>query len=368
MSIEKNEKIWDEIGKGKWIEVVDIFRTEMSNENAGEGGSNEIEIKKIHLEDGTIVPRISPQSLMRMIRDYWAYEKKLPVDVMGPPAKSKQSELECDAKKCIDDDLFGYMSPERGARSNVRPGPIRSIGGRGIFEYTDDYDFLTCVVSTTGSEKGGSMVSKQLYTNTFVTPFWCHIERIGKDITSKNENGNIKLEYKWVYDAKDEGKCIAERNKRLANFFESLFYLGKWELGNYRTPLEPKMLIVGVFNKSNIMLYDAFLNDLYVKIKDIKLQKEKDERTGEEKVISVSSGKVAFSFDFKSLSEKLQLYKNDLISLRIGIMESFFEKSASGLQTDLQKELNDTELTQKVQITSLADLKGILLKPLTEEK
>jgi len=127
---------------------------EMSNINAGEGGTNDIDVKKIHLEDGTIVPRMSPQSIMRMIRDYWEDVLGLPVDISKK--KQKQEELEGDLQKYIDVDLFGVMLPSGddkkykealkrifGASEDrlknvtnpgaiTRPGPIRSIGARGF--------------------------------------------------------------------------------------------------------------------------------------------------------------------------------------------------------------------------------------------
>lgn len=338
----------------RWVEMVDVFRVDSANINAGEGGPNEIDVKAIHLEDGTVVPRISSQSIFRMIRDYWVQQGEN-VDVALTSPGAGVITLGNDPVEYIDDDLFGYLiaqageAGERGV-SQARSGPIRSIGAIGLFEYPDDTDFLTCIRSVTGAEAGGSIATRRLYTNTFVLPIWCDPRRIGRELDPQADK---KLQATALVDD-------SERERRFKLFWESLFYLGKFKGGNYKMPLSPKLIMVGIFSKPNIALYDALQNDLTVRLKEVHLQRERDERKDTEKMISVASGKVIFSLDPASLREKLEIYGSDLIKLHIGIMESFFEKSANDLNLELHNSLPGT-IKDKVVVEKLSGLKEKLL-------
>ena len=412
--MDKEENIVEGMLKARWVEVVDVFRVESANINAGEGGPTEIDVKTIHLEDGTVVPRISPQAIFRMIRDYWIdEEEKVDIAKYEPGRALLASELKYDARTYIDDDLFGYLYADK---VEARPGPIRSIGAIGLFEYPDDTDFMTSIVSPTEKEAGGAMVTRRLYTNTFVFPIWCDMKRISKEIiteTSEPLNNNylpdpkkipdvlkpkiwydrenksvifrgamserekdrlLKLsenvEYKKTIEALFKKAQLLElpaeeRKRRMKLFFESLFYLGKFAPGAYKQPLPPKLLMIGVFSKPNIMLYDALQNDLTVRLKEARLQKEFDERRNEEKVVSIASGKVVFSIELNSLLEKINLYANDIINIYIGIMESFFDKNAKDYQEEINSLLNKNNslkvLKGKIHIKKLSDLKNNLL-------
>jgi len=344
-----NKKLINRIlEEARWLEVIDVFRVESANINAGEGGPAEIDIKIVHLEDGTVVPRISPQAIFRMIRDYWI-EIGEKVDVARvEPGKPAPLPV-CDPVKYIDDDLFGFLKTEPPPQS--RPGPIRSIGAIGLFEYPDDTDFLTSIFSTTGAEEGGSMVTKRIYTNTFILPIWCDVRRIGCEAIPQ-EDKSIRFEPL-------EGVSLEERKRRLSKFFESLFYLGKSMPGASKMPLLPKLIMIGLYAKPNITLYDALENDLSVRIKEVKLQKELT-RTGEEKVVSIASGKVIFSIEPEAFVEKCELYKEDIIEIKIGILESFFDKKANEIEEEINGKLSD-ELKGKIKVTSLISLKEELL-------
>jgi len=339
------DKILDEV---RWMEVVNVFRVESANINAGEGGPAEIDIKTVHLEDGTVVPRISPQAIFRMIRDYWI-EMGEKVDVARQEPGKTAPLPECDPVKYIDDDLFGYLNP--GPPPQSRPGPIRSIGAIGLFEYPDDTDFLTSIFSTTGAEEGGSMVTKRIYTNTFILPIWCDVKRVGCEAVPQKDK---KIKFVPL-----NGVSSDEPKRRLSKFFESLFYLGKSMPGASKMPLSPKLIMVGLFTKPNITLYDALENDLTVRIKEVKLQKEQT-RTGEEKVVSIASGKVIFSIEPATFVEKCNLYKKDIIEIKIGILETFFDKKASEIEAELDGKLAN-ELKEKIKVVSLAKLKEALL-------
>jgi len=358
----------------RWVEIINVFRVEAANINAGEGGPAEIDVKTIHLEDGTVVPRISPQAIFRMVRDYWI-DRGMKVDIAREEAGKPAPLPICDPKEYIDDDLFGYLMARAGASestdtdtetktgkkkrpvgiSEARPGPIRSIGAVGLFEYPDDTDFLTSIVSTTGAEAGGSMVTRRIYTNTFVLPIWCDISRIGKEREPQKDK-TLK-----VKDLVDE----PVREERLKAFFEALFYLGKATPGSSKPPLSPKLVMVGVFSKPNISLYDALQNDLVVRIKEVKLQREKT-RTGEEKIVSVVSGKVVFSLEANAFIEKCKFYADDIVEIHIGIMESFFDQSAekiqNGLRTSIDGDKGESDLAKKIFVETLVELKEALLK------
>jgi len=360
-----NKKLIDKIlDKARWVEVIDVFRVESANINAGEGGPAEIDIKTVHLEDGTVVPRISPQAIFRMIRDYWI-EIGEKVDVAREEPGKPAPLPECDPVKYIDDDLFGYLmartekgegEDKKGSKkskgvSESRPGPIRSIGAIGLFEYPDDTDFLTSIFSTTGAEEGGSMVTKRIYTNTFILPIWCDIKRIGCEAIPQKDKS---IEFKPL-----EGVSPEERKRRLLKFFESLFYLGKSMPGASKMPLSPKLIMIGLFNKPNITLYDTLENDLTVRIKEVKLQKEQT-RTGGEKIVSIASGKVIFSIEPEAFIEKCSLYKEDIIEIKIGILEAFFEKKAKEIEEEIKEKLPN-DLKEKIKVMPLVNLKEELL-------
>jgi len=360
-------EILGKILKSRWTELVDVFRVEISNINAGEGGTNDIDVKKIHLEDGTIVPRMSPQSIMRMVRDYWEEELGLLVDISKK--KQTQEELEGDLKKYIDVDLFGVMLPVSGSDNErvknykeklkvlfdnvndqelnsikaapgsiTRPGPIRSIGARGIFEYPGDYDFMTSVISTTGKESGGSMVTKEIYTNTFILPFWIDIPRIGK----------------WDFNGFSVEVDDNKKKERLAYFFDALFHLGK--TGNYRSPLLPKMLVIGTYSKPNVGIYDDIMRALQVTVKDIRLVPYKDPHTGETRYRTISTGKVEFDIDLEILAEGINFWASDVESITIGIWESYFAKSAEDYTKELKGLLEDS-IKDRVVFKPLSQIK-----------
>ncbi len=362
----------------RWVEVIDVFRVESANINAGEGGPAEIDVKTVHLEDGTVVPRISPQAIFRMIRDYWIEEGEK-VDVAREEPGKSAPLPECDPVKYIDDDLFGYLMARPGSSvektskgskkakkpkgiSESRPGPIRSIGAIGLFEYPDDADFLTSIVSTTEAEAGGSMVTKRIYTNTFILPIWCDIRRIGQEAIPQKKT----IKFEPLSDDKGNKISPEERKRRLSKFFESLLYLGKMMPGASKMPLSPKILMVGLFTKPNITLYDALENDLSVRIKEVRLQKEKT-RTGEERIVSIASGKVVFSLEPNAFIEKCNLYKDDIIEIKIGILESFFDKSASEIEKEITAKL-DNSLKSKIKFIKLEDLKKDLVFKEEKEK
>ena len=359
--------ILENVLKSRWTEVVDIFRVEISNINAGEGGTNDIDVKKIHLEDGTIVPRMSPQSIMRMIRDYWEEELGLPVDISKK--KQTQEELEGYLKKYIDVDLFGVMLPVSGSSNErvknykeklkklfdnasderlkeikeapgaiTRPGPIRSIGARGIFEYPGDYDFMTSVISTTGKESGGSMVTKEIYTNTFILPFWVDVPRLGK----------------WDFNGFSVEVDDKKKKERLAYFFDALFHLGK--TGNYRSPLLPKMLVIGTYSKPNVGIYDDIMRALQVTVKDIRLVPYKDPHTGETRYRTISTGKVEFDIDLNILAEGINFWASEVETITIGIWESYFAKSANEYTNELKNLLEDS-IKDKVVFKPLSQIK-----------
>lgn len=355
--------------KNRWTEVIDVFRVESANINAGEGGPAEIDVKTIHLEDGTVVPRISPQAIFRMVRDYWI-ERGEKVDIArerpGKPAPLPK----CNPSIYIDDDLFGYLMAKKGATegeegektkrrgkkstggiSESRPGPIRSIGAVGLFEYPDDTDFLTSIISPTETEAGGAMVTRRIYTNTFILPIWCDARRIGKELEPQPDKS---LGEKVIIG--DEN----ERERRLRLFFDALFHLGRIEPGSSKPPLSPALLMVSIFNKPNICLYDALQNDLAVRIKEVKLQREKT-RTGEEKIVSVASGKLLFSIEPNALTEKCNLYADDIVEIHLGILESFFDKGAEGIEKDIRDGL-DNKIKEKLRVKPLKILKDKLLK------
>ncbi len=361
------DKILDD---ARWVEVIDIFRVESANINAGEGGPAEIDVKTVHLEDGTVVPRISPQAIFRMIRDYWIEEGEK-VDVAREEPGKPAPLPECNPVKYIDDDLFGYLMARAGSSDETsegskrakkpkgpesRPGPIRSIGAIGLFEYPDDTDFLTSIVSTTEAEAGGSMVTKRIYTNTFILPIWCDVRRIGQEAIPQKDK---TIEFKPLTNADGDKITSEERKRRLMRFFESLFYLGKLMPGASKMPLSPKILVVGLFKKPNITLYDALENDLNVRIKEVRLQKEQT-RTGEERIVSIASGKVVFSLEPNAFIEKCNLYKDDIIEIKIGILESFFNKSASEIEEEITAKL-DNSLKSKIKFIKLEDLKKELV-------
>jgi len=360
-----NKKLIDKIlNEARWLEVIDVFRVESANINAGEGGPAEIDIKTVHLEDGTVVPRISPQAIFRMIRDYWI-EIGEKVDVAREEPGKPAPLPECDPVKYIDDDLFGYLmaragksdgNAKKGSKkskgvSESRPGPIRSIGAIGLFEYPDDTDFLTSIISTTGAEEGGSMVTKRIYTNTFILPIWCDVKRIGCEAIPQKDKS---IKYEPL-----NGVCADTRKERLIKFFESLFYLGKSMPGASKMPLSPKLIMIGLYAKPNFTLYDALENDFSVRIKEVKLQKEQT-RTGEQKIVSIASGKVIFSIEPEAFVEKCNLYKKDIIEIKIGILEAFFAKKVNEIEKEIKEKLPN-DLKEKIKVMPLANLKEELL-------
>jgi CRISPR-associated protein Cst2 len=85
-----------------------------------------------------------------------------------------QISSECDPKKNIDDDLFGYFNT---ATKRARHAPVKTSGMISIFKVGPDIDNL---VRYSVTSENHSLFDKEVSTNIFRSSWAIELDRIGK--------------------------------------------------------------------------------------------------------------------------------------------------------------------------------------------
>ena len=224
------ERLWT----GKRATVSVIWYSFPSNQNgSGSEGTNVVSQKIIPW--GTDAePRIyiSPFALKRRIRDYWTKRgQRVGFSLEGVEEDVEPGHL----TDFIDYDLFGFMKTKGGESSFVRPGPITSWGAVSLEPYHSFVDFNTSIVSTTNSDKGGSIFNRFISKEFYFSSFFINPDLVG-------------LDYSQDLNAVDVEEVLRLRKQRLTLFFEALQYAMQKEVGGPRDRGACVLLAVSVGN------------------------------------------------------------------------------------------------------------------------
>jgi len=177
----------------KGIELVWLSRTDLTNMNSGEGGTNFVDVKK-YKKSGVEYPYVSGQAMRHYLRA--AVRRELSTnEFMCLPNDDGEG---CgDEEKCINCDLFGYMHTIKGTGANVRVSPVKLSPAMGLLPMDDNstLDFLTRKKFKAEDEKaGGDIVNVELGVNTYKCGISVDLVRVGAKEKADDESKTLKIE------------------------------------------------------------------------------------------------------------------------------------------------------------------------------
>ncbi len=177
----------------KGINIVWLSETSLTNLNAGEGESNYIDIKKFK-KDGIEYPYVSGQAMRFYLRE--AIRRSLSdSEYMCVP--DDQGETCGNVEKCINCDLFGFMTTVKGKGAVTRVSPIKVSPAQGMLSFDDNanVDFLTRRHRTTESGKmEGDIVNVEIGTNIYKAGISIDVARVGAEEKIDDEKRTVKIE------------------------------------------------------------------------------------------------------------------------------------------------------------------------------
>ena len=234
----------------KGIEFVWLTETDLTNLNAGEGGTNIVDVKKF--KKGNIeYPYVSGQAMRFYLRE--AVRRELPTNnFMCTP--NDRGEACGDPKKCWNCDLFGYMLPKKDVGAAVRVSPIKVSPAIGLLPLDDNstIDFLTRKKRVdVGDKARGDIVNVELGVNIYKGGISIDIVRIGYE--EEVEEDNKKLLFKDLLENEDERKL------RISAAIEGLKYLADYsKQARLLTDFTPDILLASVQKRYSHRLQKAF--------------------------------------------------------------------------------------------------------------
>lgn len=202
----------------KGIELVWLSRTDLTNLNSGEGGTNLVDVKK-YRKNRVEYPYVSGQAMRHYLRAAVRRELNEEEFMCLPSDKGEGCGNE---KKCINCDLFGYMLPEKKVGAQVRVSPVKVSPAMGLLTLDDNstIDFLTRKKFKAQDEKaGGDIVNVEIGVNIYKCGVSIDVARIGKKEEPDDETRMIK-----VTDLVDD----AERTKRINKLLHAIMLISDY--------------------------------------------------------------------------------------------------------------------------------------------
>jgi len=211
----------------KSINLAWLSMTDLTNLNAGEGGSNYIDIKKF-TSNGKQYPYVSGQAMRAYIKECMRRSLSQE-DYMCVPDTDGHT---CgDVKKCMLCDMFGFMIPKKrvtkasskeeeskgGALTRISPVKVSPAIGVLPFDANSTLDFLTVrKPQEKQEERAGGIVNVELATNLYKSGLAIDLARVGAIEKIDFKNRTIKTEEVVVKN---------QRNRRVKKVLESLKFL-----------------------------------------------------------------------------------------------------------------------------------------------
>jgi len=232
----------------KGIELVWLSRTDLTNMNSGEGGTNFVDVKK-YKKNGIEYPYVSGQAMRHYLRA--AVRRELPTSqFMCLPNDDGEG---CgDEKKCINCDLFGYMHTIRGTGAQVRVSPVKVSPAMGLLPMDDNstIDFLTRKKFKSEEEKAsGDIVNVELGVNTYKCGISIDLVRVGAKEEANNESRTLVI--KPVID--DDAK-----KKRVINLLTAIMIISDYsKQSRLLTDFAPDILLGSVQERYSHRLQKA---------------------------------------------------------------------------------------------------------------
>ena len=234
----------------KGIELVWLSQTDLTNLNAGEGGTNLVDVKK-YLKDGIEYPYVSGQAMRHYIREALRRSLANGKFMCTPNDKGENCG---DHKKCLNCDLFGYMLPKKGEGAGVRVSPVKVSTAMGLLplESNSTIDFLTRKKRKEEGEKAkGDIVNVELGVNLYKCGISIDVQRIGmvEDFDEKTKVLSLKP------FIKDE-----EKKERINSVLKGIQFLSDYsKQARLLTDFTPDIILASVQKTYSHRLQKAFI-------------------------------------------------------------------------------------------------------------
>lgn len=197
--------------KSKCACLTFVNKVSVGSVNDGWTEYNVTTVKKVSKMNGDQLPYISGQALRRMIRDR-LLDLGYPVSPLREVPGTENYATECDPRKYVDDDLFGYMDPKEKSRT----GAVRFSAAVGLFPFRHDKDLGTRNIAPLTKDKtsGGNIYESEIYYNYFRATVLIELDRVGvfgPGELGKGHEGDVLPE--------------TERGNRMRAFCQAVYHL-----------------------------------------------------------------------------------------------------------------------------------------------
>jgi CRISPR-associated protein Cst2 len=236
--------------KIKGIELVWLSETDLTNLNAGEGGTNIVDVKK-YRKEGIEYPYVSGQAMRYYLRE--SIRRALLKDsFMCTP--NDRGETCGNIMQCWNCDLFGFMTTIKGKGAATRVSPVKVSTAMGLLPIEDNstIDFLTRKKRVEVGEKAtGDIVNVELGTNVYKCGISIDLMRIGFEEEIDQETKMLSF--------KDLLGNNSERKLRIKSVIEGVKYLTDYsKQARLLTDFTPDLLLASLQNRYSHRLQKAF--------------------------------------------------------------------------------------------------------------
>jgi len=262
----------------KGINVVWLSETDLTNLNAGEGESNYIDVKK-YKKSGIEYPYVSGQAMRFYLRE--AIRRNLSEnEYMCVP--DDKGETCGDISKCINCDLFGFMTTIKGKGAITRVSPVKVSPAIGLFSFDENsnVDFLTRRHRVTeGTKMEGDIVNVEMGTNIYKDGISIDLLRVGAEEKIDEEKRTADIEDKINAD---------EKISRIKKIIEGIGFISDYsKQARLLTDFTPDLIAISLQ-----YVYSHRLQKLFELNEEGKLNKERFKEILEE--VSKFSDKLFF--------------------------------------------------------------------------
>ena len=235
----------------KGIELVWLTETDLTNLNAGEGGTNIVDVKKFR-KQGVEYPYVSGQAMRFYLRE--SVRRELPESTFMCTPNDK-GETCGDISKCWNCDLFGFMTTIKGTGAVTRVSPVKVSPAIGLLPLDDNstIDFLTRKKRVEAGEKAkGDIVNVELGVNIYKCGISIDVQRIGYEEEVDQDSKVLKFVDKLNNDG-------AERNLRIRSVVSGIKYLADYsKQARLLTDFTPDVILGAVQQRYSHRLQKAF--------------------------------------------------------------------------------------------------------------
>ena len=166
--------------QAKGINLVWLSKTDLTNLNAGEGGTNYIDVKKYRLQNKDY-PYVSGQAMRFYLKEM--IRRQIEPKEACVPDEQGQGCGKVDT--CILCDLFGFMIPELAVGANTRVSPVKVSPAMGLLPFEDNsvVDFLLRLQKfhEVGEKREPDIVNVEMGINVYKAGVSVDVVKVGAE-------------------------------------------------------------------------------------------------------------------------------------------------------------------------------------------